>query len=193
MGGWENRALSERQHCLIPLQGFIGALCVRARECMANGIFNNPWEEIHTRSHNHTQEKHRNVRVHWGWHFVSAPLFPPPGSPWHQRQQDSLSAGGNERSSWRKEEQETRGGGGRRSGGKGRRRMPRRAPLHDAHTDFSSVCGWNLNSLSLTSLIPSAGYDAITVCWFLLAALFLKNWWNFLPDNKSNKPYVWMS
>lgn len=40
VGGWENRALSERQHCLIPLQGFKGALCVRARECMANGIFN---------------------------------------------------------------------------------------------------------------------------------------------------------
>lgn len=38
VGGWKNRALSERQHCLIPLQGFKGALDV----CTANGIFNNP-------------------------------------------------------------------------------------------------------------------------------------------------------
>lgn len=42
VGGWENRALSERQHCLIPLQGFKGAVSVCACIYMANGIFNNP-------------------------------------------------------------------------------------------------------------------------------------------------------
>lgn len=125
VGGWKNRALLQRQHCLIPLQGFKGALCV----CTANRIFNNPWERRHT----HTQ-KTQNItlmRVHRAWHFLSAPLFPPPGSPWHQREQDSLPAGGNERSSWRKEEQ----GSGEERGGqeeKGRRLMLRLAPWHNS-------------------------------------------------------------
>jgi len=102
VGGWQNRALSQRQHCLIPLQGFKGAVCV----CMANGIFNNPWEGIHTYSHTlkKNAQTHARPRAR-GWHFLSVPLFPRPGSPWHQRQQDSLPAGGNKRSSWREEEQ----------------------------------------------------------------------------------------
>ncbi len=44
VGGWENRALFEQRHCLIPLQGFKGApcMCVCMCVCMANKIFNNP-------------------------------------------------------------------------------------------------------------------------------------------------------
>lgn len=121
MGGWKNRALLERQHCLIPLQGFKGALYV----CAANGIFNNPWER------RHTHRKNTLMRVHWGWHFLSAPLFPPPGSPWHQRQQDSLPAGRNEKSSWRKEEQGSEEERGDQEE-KGRRLMLRRAPWHNS-------------------------------------------------------------
>lgn len=59
-------------------------------------------------THTRTQKRKRtHTPMHQGWHFLSAPLFLRPGSPWHQRQQDSLPAcggeGGNERSSWREE------------------------------------------------------------------------------------------
>lgn len=75
----------------------------RGLGCTANGIFNNPWERIHT--HTENTQKHARTCVHRGWHFLSAPLFPLPGSPSHHRQQDSLPARGNERSSWREEDQ----------------------------------------------------------------------------------------
>lgn len=80
----------------------------------SNGIFNNPWEGRHPHTGAENTRKHARTRVRWAWHFLSAPLFPPPSSPSHQRQQDSLPAWGNERSSWREEDW----GGGRRSGGK---------------------------------------------------------------------------
>ena len=97
MGGRENRAPA-----------------LNSSACTSKGIFNNPWEGRHAHTYTENRQKHARTRVRWLWHFLSAPLSPPPSSPSHQRQQDSLPAWGNERSLWREEDW----GGGRRSGGK---------------------------------------------------------------------------
>lgn len=114
-------------------------------------------EYTHTRTH---------MRVHRGWHFLSAPLFPPPGSPWHQRQQDSLPAGGNERSSWREEargDQEE----------KGRRLMLRRAPWHNSPphptNPISPPCvdGIWIHSAWLHLQCPQLGMMSNMICFIL--------------------------
>lgn len=133
----------------------------RGLVCTVNGIFNNPWEGIHT--HTENTQKRARTRVHQGWHFPSAPLFPPPGSPSHQRQQDSLPARGNEGSSWTEDP-------GRRE--EIRRKKEEgwcwgRQPDTTPHPHITTVCGWNLNSLGLTPLkLQKLGMMANMICLF---------------------------
>lgn len=101
-------------------------------------------------THTHTQKKkHTHTRVHQGWHFLSAPLFLRPGSPWHQRQQDSLPACGG--GGWKElvEGGGTRGGGGRSGGNRKKCDTETSSPLF-LPTYFIAVCGQNLKSVSLT-------------------------------------------
>lgn len=133
------------------------------------GIFNNPWEG-YTLTEN--TRKDARQRVHRGWHFLSAPLFLLPGSPWHQRQQDSLPARGNERSSWRGEER----GPGEEGGDQEEKRKKADAeagtltqPPYPPNRPLSTTTrGWNLNPLALTPLIPSQMFT-----WFLYFSLLI--------------------
>lgn len=136
----------------------------RGLVCTANGIFNNPWEGTHT--HTENTYKHARTRVHQGWHFLSAPLFPPPGSPSHQRQQDSLPARGNERSSWREEE-----GGDQEE--KRRRLMLRRAAWHNPPPPHHH-CAW----LEFELTRPYSTHTVL-VWWQTLFVYFflLTNFW----------------
>lgn len=124
----------------------------RGSACTSSEIFNNPWEGRHTHTYTESRRKHARTRVHWLWHFLSAPLFPSPSSPSHQKQQDSLPAWGNERSWWREEDW----GGGRRSGGKRKKADAEAGSLTQPPLPITTTMrGRNLNSLSLPAHAPT--------------------------------------